>query len=175
MVLLFLYQVTWKMYFLSITSLIIFVSWSCCDPSAHTDVLKEIGSGLTLWWSDTPQYMAFFWSEGDSSNSDSNIDSDRKFISPIFPPLIWLHDDSKGPGWLVHYLWYAGFCLDSDSSDSESDSVFLCFHVHCGFLMAQNDQAGEFIKICLFCPDSDSNDSDSKSDDGSKWPGRWVH
>ena len=59
------------------------------------------------------------------------------------------------PGEYTH-IRYAGFCLDSNSSDIDSinsdsdidsDSVCSCFHLQFCFMIAQNYQAGEYINI----------------------------
>ena len=76
-------------------------------------------------------------------------------------------------------LRYSVYSLDSDSSNSDSesdsdgdsdrDSVSLCFHLRFGFMMAQNDRAGEYINLrySVFFLASDTSDSDSESNSGS--------
>ena len=83
----------------------------------------------------------------------------------------------------------AHFCLDNDSSEShcysdsngDSNSGWLRFNLWLGFVMAQNDQAGEYNNLtkAYFCADSNNSDSEIYSDsdaEGDSYIGwlRWL-
>ena len=72
-------------------------------------------------------------------------------VSPCFHLRVGFKMAQKDRAGVYINIWYAGYCLGTDScesesdsdsdSDSNSDSGWLRFNLWLGFMMAQNDNA----------------------------------